>query len=63
MDGVGGIEIGKRISVNKNLKSGYIVGKIKRNEKIVYIVRLIDFVTKKIIGDFIYTEKQITVIG
>lgn len=63
MDAIGGIEIGKRISVNKNFKSGYIVCKIKREEKVVYIVRLVDFFTKKIIGDYVYTEKQLTVIG
>lgn len=41
------IEVGCKITVNKNLKSGRVVGKIEQNNKILYYVRLIDFSTKK----------------
>ena len=56
------IEVGDKVVVNKNLKSGYVVGKIQSNDKILYHVRLIDFITQKILGIFVYTEKQLTVI-
>lgn len=56
------IEVGDKVVVNKNLKSGYVVGKIQSNDKILYHVRLIDFITQKILGIFVYTEKQLTAI-
>lgn len=56
------IEVGDKVVVNKNLKSGYAIGKIQSNDKILYHVRLIDFITKKILGIFVYTEKQLTAI-
>lgn len=55
------IEIGSRVTVNKNLKSGRVVGRVIRNDDVVYYVRLIDFITKKILGDFVYTEKQLSI--
>lgn len=57
------IEVGCKVTVNKNLKSGRVVGKIEQNNKILYYVRLIDFSTKKIIGDFVYTKKTINSFG
>lgn len=56
------IEVGDKVVVNKNLKSGYVVGKIQSNDKILYHVRLIDFITQKILGIFVYTENQLTAI-
>lgn len=56
------IEVGNKVVVNKNLKSGYVVGKIQSKDKILYHVRLIDFITQKILGVFVYTEKQLTAI-
>lgn len=58
---IGGIALGKKVIINRNLKSGDIVGKVKSKDKILYVVRLKDHETKESLGDYIYTEKQITV--
>jgi len=56
------IKVGDKVVVSKNLKRGYVVGKIQNNDKVLYHVRLIDFITQKILGIFVYTEKQLTAI-
>lgn len=56
------IEVGDKVTINKNLKKGYVVGKLKRDNKILYHVRVIDSITQKILGIFVYTEMQITAI-
>lgn len=56
------IEVGDKVTINKNLKKGYVVGKFKRDNKILYHVRVIDSITQKILGIFVYTEMQITAI-
>lgn len=55
------IEMGSNVTVNKNLKSGRVVGRVIRNDDVIYYVRLVDFITKKILGDFVYTEKQLSI--
>ena len=55
------IEIGSKVTVNKNLKSGRVVGRVIRNDDVIYYVRLVDFITNKILGDFVYTEKQLSI--
>lgn len=56
------IEVGDKVTVNKNFKSGYVVGKFKNNDKTLYHVRLTDSISQKILGIFVYTEKQLIVI-
>ena len=54
--------IGDKVIINKNLKSGRVIGKVTyKGGRVVYHVRLIDSITKKITGDFVYTGKQLTV--
>lgn len=55
------IKIGSKVTVNKNLKSGRVVGIGRQHDNTIYYVRFTDLMIKKIIGDFVYTEKQLTV--
>lgn len=57
------IETGNKVTIKKNLKSGRVVGKIKQGDNTVYFVRIEDCATKKIVRDFVYTYKQLTIRG
>ena len=53
------IRVGDRVTVNRTFKSGYVVGKIQKSDKTLFHVRIIDSITKKTMGTFVYTEKQL----
>ncbi|MEE1255625.1 MAG: hypothetical protein UHN47_03820 [Lachnospiraceae bacterium] len=53
------INVGDRVTVSRNFRSGHVVGKIQNSDKTLFHVRIIDTITKKSLGTFVYTEKQL----
>lgn len=50
------MEVGDEVIINKNLKTGRIIGKSITKNNVNYIVRIVSE------GNFVYTEKQLNKI-